>query len=496
MSTQLDPRTPVLVGGGQVSRRTDPLEPVDLIVHAAGLAAEEAGAPDLLAAVDSVLTVGLLSWRYRDPAALVGERIGAGPRRTGSTGDGGTGPQALVNRAAADIAAGRCDVALIGGAESWRTRMKLRAAGDRPDWTRQGEDVPAADLVLPDVPMRFEGQTRVGLDRPAYAYPLVEQALRVGAGRSAAEHRDRIGGLWSRFSEVAAGNPHAWLRQAMTAAEIAVPSPSNRMIASPYPKLLNSNNMVDQGAALLLCSAEAAERYGVPRDRWIFPQAGAEAHDRYDLGERDRLDASPAIRAAGRRTLDLAGVGIDRIDLVDVYSCFPSAVQVAAGELGLPLDDPARPLTVTGGLTFAGGPWNNYVTHAIATVASALRERGAGRALVTANGGYLTKHALGVYGTEPPAAGFRWEDVQAEVDRAPRRTSLAAYDGRGRIESWTVVHDRAGEAERGIVSVLTPEGARTFAGLTDADGLARLLGDGVAGLPVTVAADGGLALDG
>src|SRR6185295_1835810 len=107
------------------------------------------------------------------------------------------------------------------------------------------------------------------------------------------------------------------------------------------------------------------------------------------------------------------------VDFVDVYSCFPSAVQVAARELGLPVDDAARPLTVTGGLTFAGGPWNNYVTHSIATMAGRVRAEPGSIGLVTANGGFLTKHAVGLYGTEPPEQGFRWEDVQAEVDREP-----------------------------------------------------------------------------
>lgn len=496
MMTTLDPRTPVLVGGGQISRRSQPLEPVDLIALAAERAADEAGAPDLLRSVDSVYVVGLLSWRYRDPGALVGERIAASLRRSGYTGDGGTNPQALVHRAASDIAAGRSEVVLIGGGESWRTRMKLRSAGERPHWTRQGDDVPPAEMVIPDVPMRFEGQTRVGLDRPSYVYPLVEQALRIAAGRSPAEHQERLGALWSRFSEVAAGNPHAWLQQSMTGEEIALASPTNRMISSPYPKLLNSNNMVDQGAALLLCSVAAAERLGVARDQWVFPVAGAEGNDCYDLGERDRLDVSPAIRAAGRRVMELAEVGIDDIDLIDVYSCFPSAVQVAAAELGLPIDDAARPLTVTGGLTFAGGPWNNYVTHAIATIATRLRQSGQGRALVTANGGYLTKHALGVYATQPPAAGFRWESVQDEVSRAPRRESLTQYAGPGAVEAWTVVHDREGAPERGILSVLTPSGARTFAAATEPDVLARLLADDPAGARATVAADGSLAFSG
>ena len=107
--------------------------------------------------------------------------------------------------------------------------------------------------------------------------------------------------------------------------------------------------------------------------------------------------------------------------MIDVYSCFPSAVQVAANELGLPIGDPSRPLTVTGGLTFAGGPWNNYVTHSIATMAERLVANPGQRGFITANGGYLTKHSFGVYGTEPPSHEFRWEDVQSDVDREPTR---------------------------------------------------------------------------
>ena len=144
------------------------------------------------------------------------------------------------------------------------------------------------------------------------------------------------------------------------------------MISWPYTKLMNSNNMVDQGAVIILAAAEKATHLQIPTERWVFPYAGTDSHDTYAIGERAELHRSPAIRIAGQRVLELAGVGIDDIDLIDVYSCFPSAVQVAAAELGLPLADAGRPLTVTGGLTFAGGPWNNYVTHSIATMAEQL----------------------------------------------------------------------------------------------------------------------------
>ncbi|WP_109529524.1 MULTISPECIES: acetyl-CoA acetyltransferase [Nocardia] len=486
----LDPRTPVLVGGGQINDRSGGREPVELIADAARAAADEAGSAALLGSVDSVRLVGMLSWRYRDPGALVGALVGATPRHTGYTGSGGSTPQVLVNGACEDIAAGRAEVVLIGGAESWRSRMKLRAEGIRPDWTIQDESVAKAQMLVDEVPMRSVTEKRALLDRPAYVYPLFEQALRVSAGRSTDEHREVIGALWSGFSKVASTNPHAWTRREYTASEIVTPSRDNRWISWPYTKLLNSNNMVEQGAALLLCSVEVATRLCIPRQNWVFPQAGTEAHDTYDIAERAALDRSPAIRVAGARALELSGIGLDDLAHVDVYSCFPSAVQVAAAELGLPLDDPGRRLTVTGGLTFAGGPWNNYSTHAIATLATRLRESPGSYGLLTANGGYLTKHAFGVYRTEPPSEGFRRENVQPLVDRESTRVAHPEFDGAATVESWTVAHDRLGVPERAFVAARTPDGGRTLATTVEPEALARLVEVDVASEPIAVTTNG------
>src|SRR5581483_2839222 len=162
-----------------------------------------------------------------------------------------------------------------------------------------------------------------------------------------------------------------------------------------------------------------------------------DAHDTYAISERAELHRSPAIRIGGARALELAGVGIDEVDYVDLYSCFPSAVQVAAAELGLPVDDSDRPLTVTGGLTFAGGPWSHYVSPSIATMAELLAANPGRRGLIAANGGYLAKHSFGIYGTEPPPAEFRWEDVQSTVDQEPTRDAAVEWEGVGTVEAWT-----------------------------------------------------------
>ena len=488
----LDPKTPVLVGYGQVNQRDDNpgTEPVDLMVAAARAAAD----PRVLEAVDSVRIVNLLSWHYRDPGLLLAQHIGARNAVSRYTGIGGNVPQTLVNEACLDIQAGRCGVVLISGAETWRTRMRLRANGIKPDWTRQDESVPIAEGAHDGVPMAGEAEIRINLDRPAYVYPMFEQAVRISAGESTDEHRRRIGALWSQFSAVAADNPNAWSREALTAEQIWQPGPDNRMISWPYTKLMNSNNMVDQGAALVLTSVEQATYLQIPKERWVFPYAGTDSHDTYAIGERAEFFGSPAIRIAGRRVLELAGAGIDDIDLIDVYSCFPSAVQVAAAELGLPAGDPARPLTVTGGLTFAGGPWNNYVTHSVATMAEKLAADPGKRGLITANGGYLTKHSFGIYGTEPPPHEFRWEDVQSAVDQEPTRTALVEWSGIGTVETWTTPFGRNGEPEKAFLAVRTPDDGRTLAVISDPAEAAATVAEDIAGAKVMVHPDGTAAL--
>lgn len=491
----VDPRTPVLIGYGQVNHRDDidpaarSVEPVDLMAAAVQRAAGAA----VIEAVDSIRVVNILSAQYRDPGLLLGQRIGASDFSTLYSPVGGNVPQSLLNQACLDIQRGRAGVVLLAGAETWRTRRGLRAKGAKLVWTEQDHSVPMAEVSGDDVPMAGDAEIRIQLDRPAYVYPLFEQALRVANGESIDDHLERIGQLWARFNAVAVDNPHAWIRTPSTADDIRRPGPQNRMISWPYTKLMNSNNMVDQGAALVLTSVEQATRLKIPAQRWVYPHAGTDAHDTPSIAERHELHRSTAIRIAGARVLELAGLGIDDVDYVDLYSCFPSAVQVAAAELGLSVDDPARPLTVTGGLTFAGGPWSNYVMHSIATMAELLAANPGRRGLITANGGYLTKHSFGVYSTEPPAR-FRWEDTQSAVDREPTTDAVLEWEGVGTVEAWTTPYDREGRPEKAFLAVRTPDGSRALAVMTDAAAAQASVQEDLGGAKVAVAADGSATL--
>ncbi|CAN5537089.1 acetyl-CoA acetyltransferase [soil metagenome] len=498
-AASLDPRLPVLVGVGQLNVRVDrgeaPLEPTEMIAQAARAAAADSGAsaPDaLLRDLDTVGVIKVMSWRYPDPAALVASAVGAEPARRWATTDGGDHPQSLLSRAASDISGGRADAVLIGGAEAWRTRSAARADDRELDWTRQPQGAEPTELIGDETPLASPDEISRGLFLPVTHYPMFESAVRAAAGRTQAEHHEVLGALWARFSEVAASNPDAWIREAMTAEEVRTPGPTNRVVGHPYTKVMNSNSSVEQAAAFLLCSVERARALGVPTDRWVFPWTGTDAHDTWWVGNRVSLHHSPAIGIAGGKALEMADVGVDDLAHVDVYSCFPSSVQVTATELGLDLE---RPLTVTGGLSFAGGPWNDYVSHSIATMARVLRDDAGSVGFITANGGFITKHALGVYSTTPPHRGrFVHRDCQAEVDDVGLVELVADWEGAVRIEGATVMHDRDGTPERAFLATRTPERHRAWCTSTDADVMALITDDEPVGVAAHRAADGSISL--
>ena len=462
----IDPRTPVLIGTGQVLQRAEGLDdardPVALMVEAISLAASDAG----LSSVpnpDAIRVVSLLSWKYGNPAHFIAKDLGLTPRELGLSAMGGNTPQTLVNTASRQILAGEVDLVILTGGETTRTRARYSKAGLTPDW-RTSDIAPVP--VSEDLTMNMPEELARKIMMPIQIYPLFETALRAQAGRSVADHQVHISELYARFSAVAATNPNAWSKKQYTAEEIRTVSDTNRMIGFPYPKLMNSNNDVDMSAALILCSAEKAAALGVPRDRWIFPQSGSDAHEHAFISHRNHFYDTPAIELAGRRVLELAGLSINDIDLVDLYSCFPSAVQLGAKSLGLDINGQ---LTRTGGLQFGGGPWNNYVMHAIATVAGELRSGVGATGLVWANGGYTTKHAFGVYATTPPKNGFAYDYPQEQIDALPRRSLASPADAAGEmtIEGYSVMHDREGNPERSIASCILADGRRAWADTTD-----------------------------
>jgi len=489
----LDPRTPVVVGVAQLSQRpddvSDALEPVALMAEVVRAAGADAGAPTLPRHA-GVLAVVKGAWSYPNPAALVAEAVGATSARTVLTTDGGNTPQMVVDVLSERIAAGELDVGIVVGAETIWSRRRMRRDGVEREVTQQPEGTTPDERLGAELEMTDDYERSRGLLLPVQVYPLFEAAIRHRRGETVEGHRDRIATLWAGFNEAAVANPYAWSRAPMTAAEIRDPSPANRMVAFPYTKAMCSNWDLDQAAALIVCSAEAAERHGVPRDRWVFVHSGTEADDTALVSHRRDLGRSPAIAAAWTALRDDRGVGIDEIAHLDVYSCFPSAVQAATEAIGI---DESRSLTLTGGLTFAGGPLNNYVTHAIAAMVGVLREDTRALGLVTANGGFLTKHALGLYSAAPPATPFRRLRIEAPDVTHEARESAPDHVGPVTVEASTVLHEHDGPV-RALFAGLTASGRRAWGTSEDSETMAAALKQELCGTSADIDAAGTLRL--
>jgi acetyl-CoA C-acetyltransferase len=485
----------VIIGVGQYVHRAesldDALEPVALMERAVLAASADArldGPPE----ADALRVVSQLSWRYGNAPRFLAGRLGIDPRRLDYTTMGGNSPQSLVNATAIDIQAGEIDIAILAGGEATRTRLRARKAGVELDWPKS-EPGDEPTIVGEELEMNLEAETARGLYLPVQVYPMFETAIRAAAGRSVEEHRDHLGRLWSDLSQVAARNPYAWIQEARTPAEITTVGESNRMIGLPYPKLMNSNNDVDMAAAVIMCSVEAARRMAVPEDRWVFPHAGTDCHEHNYVSHRDTFARTPAVEIGGRLALELAGIDIDEVSIIDLYSCFPAAVQLGAQSLGIDL---RRQWSRTGGLTFAGGPWNNYVMHAIASVVTDLRERPGEFGLVWANGGYATKHAFGVYSTMP-TPNFRHDHPQSRVDALPRRELALPADAAGpaTVEAYTVMFSRESSPEQAIASCLLADGRRAW-GMSSDPALTTAMCDGEwVGTAVELGDDGTLRID-
>ncbi|HET6524408.1 acetyl-CoA acetyltransferase [Sphingopyxis sp.] len=467
-------KTPIIVGVGQINDRPEiPAEgrsPIELMAAALRIAEKDAGQA-LLADADFLGIVQQISFReIRDAQGPLAAELGIAPATMLQTdGPNGDSPVMLLNEAANRVGAGECRIALVCGAEALRTAAARAAAqepGRRVDATRE-----AAARREPSYAQQY------GLVAPVDVYPLYENALRASLGQSLAEAQDESGRIWSLFSEVAATNPHAWIRKGVSAAEVTTASESNRPIAFPYNKLMVANASVNQGAAFIVTSVAEARRRGIAEDRWIYIGNGAAAHEPNSPLQRDRYDHSASMAVSIRRTLTLNAVDPGDLDVVELYSCFPCIPKLARRLIDWPVD---RPATVFGGLTFGGGPIGNYMGHAIASMTDRLRKTG-GNGLLFANGGYAThNHSIVISSAPIPAASFpRSYDFQAEADAMRDDIPALARDhlGDATIESYTVLYRRDGSPKAGVVVARTPDNARTLAHVPpgDNDTLRRLV---------------------
>lgn len=488
--------TPIIVGVGEASERVSDgdyarLSPADLAAVACRAALEDAGARAIASAIDLLAVVRqfeISTPRASPPFGAsnniprsVAQRIGANPRHAVLEPSGGQGPQHLVNELSGRIARGEFGCALICGAEAISTVRHVLSQGEKLDWAEQVEgDIEdrgyGVDGLLTDDLIRHGART------PVQIYALLENARRARLGMSREAYRNEMAALFAPFTEVASRNPHAMSRARLSAEEIAVVTPENRVVADPFPRRVIARDQANQGAAVLLSSVGVARAQGIPSDKWIFLHGRADAAELSPIARPD-MGRYPAAGAALRHALETARVTIDDVALFDFYSCFPIAVFSVLEELGIAKDDP-RAFTLTGGLPFFGGAGNNYSMHAIAAMARALRAQPQAYGLLGANGGFLSKYSVGLYSARPCA--WRDEDdgrVQRTLtERTPAPLAQSAV--RGNVETYTVDFDRdppggvlvcRTEAGERFVAMTSPDHPEVLAHMTKADPLGAVV---------------------
>ena len=469
-------RRPAIVGIAQHTQKLDDphlaLSPLDLMEKVIRAAAEDAGAPGLVGALDAIYVPKGL-WRYGDAGRLLAERLGSPSARTMLGALSGHIVQVLVDRARREIEAGRADVIAIVGGESENSRRRLQRRGLPIHWDDTTLGEPDEKIGRFDY-VRMHEEERAGMVNATAMFGLCETSLRRARGESPAAHRDRIAALQEGMSRIARAHSHAWITEPVDAASIRNPGPGNRMVSYPYTKLMTSNISVDQSAAFIVCSSEAAARFGVPAANRIYLRAATEMSYGTRLKERDVLHHHPGQALAAERVLELASVSSGELDHVDVYSCFPFAVQAGAAALGLDLD----PLpSVTGGMTFFGGPLGSYVMHSKVSLFERLRAEPGSVGVVGSLGGHYAHFGYGVYSTDPgDSPSPRIEDVSADFAALPRRTAEEGREGAVTIESYTVDVGPDGPS-KATFSTLTDDGVRVFARSHDPVLMKALLAD-------------------
>lgn len=462
----VDPRAPCLVGWHQhtwaKSDDGDAPEPLDMWEQVLRGAAASTGArSDVLQAIESLRVVYTQSWQYDDPPRRLSARLGIAPNHELYSGIGGTTAQILVQDAAEAILAGDLDAAAIVSAEALDTVRKLRKRDERPEWSHPDPEPPR--FPFDPVPAeRTHGATGASV-----AFALFDNARRAHRGVGLDQYRRDLGALWHHFSVVAATNPNAWYPIERSIDEIVTPTGTNRMVGYPYTKYMIAIMDVDMAASAIVMSHERADALDVPADHRVYLRGWATAQDQKAIAARPRLWRSAALHAASAVALAHAGVGIDDIEHIDLYSCFASAPNFAADALGLdPTGD--RQLTVTGGLPYFGGPGSAYMTHSIATMAETLHQDPGSYGLLSGVGMSLEKHTYAIYSTTPGAVVPPDADqVRAEVEAAGAVPVVDLHEGDATVAAYSVAHGHDGPQHGLAVVDLPDRGARAYARFTD-----------------------------
>ena len=185
------------------------------------------------------------------------------------------------------------------------------------------------------------------------------------------EHARKYGTTFEQFAKVSVKNHHHSTLNPKAMYQIETPLDevmNAEMISYPNTKLMCSVN-VDGSAAAGICSEKKARELGL-MNRAIKVRASVLASDPWQ--ERDLVmpDVNSCTRKAAAEAYEMAGVGPDDINLIELHDCFATAEILHYENLGICKDGEAGrlidegevalggriPVNVSGGLLSKGHP--------------------------------------------------------------------------------------------------------------------------------------------
>jgi acetyl-CoA C-acetyltransferase len=484
--------TPILVGAGQyVEREATATSPMGIASAAAQAAIASCGGSKIAEAIDTIAVVKIFSdsaklWesdqgRSNNPPQSIAEVIGANPGSRIYSQTGGNEPQSLLIEFFADLAAGRRSMVLLAGSEAIRNQRTAQRAGINHGWDEQFdqelEDRGFGKFVA-------NNQERYnGMVMPLFYYIIIEEARRQKLGLSRDDYLAQLGQMQESFSAIAADNPYSQFPGSLSAQEIIDAEPLTHL----YTKRMIAQDSVNQGAALLLTTVGKARELNIPESNWVYMHGAAQGME-VDLTVRPDPSTSRMAQLVVDQALSMADKSIDDIQLIDIYSCFPCAVTAISDHLHLPTDG-SRALTLTGGLPYFGGPGNNYSMHGLAEMWSQIRAGEHQFAFIHANGGVLSKHASGIFSTQPSAIDWSSQETVISQDVLESKTQIE-NPSNGSVIAYSINYLK-GQPAQGIVLCETDDGERfvSCTAATDQATVQAMLSEEPAGRRVDVKPD-------
>jgi len=459
----LPDNTPVIVGVGDIidKRKVNGPDPLTLLGQASELAFQDSGIKNVIDYLDAI---GVVRFSVDFSTATNQSRFGYSnfPRSLANkigvkkdiselySGMGGNAPQVLLQEISKKIHANEIHCALISGGEVLQTMISKLKSGEKLNWEDSAGGKP--EIIGINDEGFSEEEKKHYMDLPSNVYPIFANAIRSSKSQSSEEHLKECSELFSKFSKVASLNPKAWFPKFRTPEEIKEISDSNRLVGFPYTKYLNSMIRVNMASSLVVMSEKLTKELKIPQNKKVYIHGSCVLNDIWNVSKRPSLNESPAIRECGKEVLSQAGISLSEISFLDIYSCFPSAVQIAQKELSLDSNDD-RPLTVTGGLPYFGGPGNAYTMFSSSEMVKKLRSNPNEYGMVTANSWFLTKHAINIFSCKPPQE-IDWEKdfikLQSEINSREIKNFNTKPNGLGKVISYTIVQGRK-NLEYGIV---------------------------------------------